>query len=135
MVRCTEYYRARSHEVAINCTLLYRNVNIGVGGVMGEWIEVTEIDEIKKDHWKTFEISQKRISIFNLKGKYYAIEDICPHDGGALAEGELDGEEIVCPRHGAQFSILTGKVTQPPAFEDIATFPTRIVDGKVQVKV
>ena len=53
---------------------------------------------------------------------------------GELASGELAGEEIVCPRHGARFNIKTGEVTAPPAYEDVATFPVRMHEGKIQIK-
>ena len=74
------------------------------------------------------------IAVFNLDGGYYAIEDVCTHDGGELASGACEGDAIVCPRHGARFSIKTGAVLAPPAYEPVATFPVRIVAGMVQVR-
>jgi len=56
----------------------------------------------------------------------YAVEDICTHDGGDLATGELQGYEIECPRHGARFDVRTGAVLCPPAYEPIAKFPVKI---------
>jgi 3-phenylpropionate/trans-cinnamate dioxygenase ferredoxin subunit len=74
------------------------------------------------------------VAVFNLGGEFYAIEDVCTHDGGDLAGGEVDGDAIVCPRHGARFSIKTGEVLAPPAYEPIATFPVRVQDGMIQVR-
>lgn len=74
------------------------------------------------------------VAVFNLDGEYYAIEDVCTHDGGILTGGTLEGEQIVCPRHGARFSIKTGEVLAPPAYEDIATFPLRVEGGMIQVR-
>ncbi|WP_306304550.1 non-heme iron oxygenase ferredoxin subunit [Methylogaea oryzae] len=74
------------------------------------------------------------VAVFNLEGEYYAIHDVCSHDGAEIASGCLEGDEIVCPRHGARFCIRTGAVTKPPAYEDIAVFPVRLEGGAVQVR-
>jgi 3-phenylpropionate/trans-cinnamate dioxygenase ferredoxin subunit len=72
--------------------------------------------------------------VFNLGGSYYAIENVCTHDGGILTGGDIDGDVIACPRHGARFCIRTGEVLSPPAYEDVATFPVRVDGGRVQVR-
>ena len=80
------------------------------------------------------------IGVFNIDGKYYAIEDICSHDGSAMlgcgldAEDMVKGEEIMCPRHGARFCLKTGAALCPPAYESVATFAVRVENGMVQVK-
>ncbi len=74
------------------------------------------------------------VAVFNLDGAYFAIEDVCTHDGGILTGGAVEGDVIVCPRHGARFSIRTGEVLAPPAYEDVATYPVRVEDGVVQVR-
>lgn len=65
---------------------------------------------------------------------YYAIEDMCTHDGGELASGAVEGDEVVCPRHGARFCIKSGKALTPPAYEDVHSFPVRVENGVVQVR-
>ena len=80
------------------------------------------------------------IAVFNLSGEYFAIEDVCTHDGSSLLDSGLDtdelldGNEIICPRHGARFCIKTGAALSPPAYEAITKFPTRINNGTVQVR-
>jgi 3-phenylpropionate/trans-cinnamate dioxygenase ferredoxin subunit len=74
------------------------------------------------------------VAIFKIDGQCYAIADVCSHDGGEIASGIVEGDEIVCPRHGARFCIKTGAVTAPPAYEDIDCFPVRIEQGKIQVR-
>ncbi len=64
----------------------------------------------------------------------YAIENICPHDGGILTGGTVEGDVVICPRHGARFCIRTGKVLAPPAYEDVVVFPVRIQAGVAQVR-
>ena len=80
------------------------------------------------------EVEGAQIAVFNLDGQYYAIEDVCTHDGGVLTGGAVEGDEIVCPRHGARFSIRTGEALAPPAFEATAAFPVRLLDGHIQVR-
>ena len=74
------------------------------------------------------------IAVFHLDDAFYAIEDVCTHDGGELAHGAVEDEAIICPRHGARFSIKTGAVLAPPAYEPVATFPVRVENGMVQVR-
>ena len=73
------------------------------------------------------------VAVFNLAGEYYAIEDLCTHDGSEISSGCVYGHVIECPRHGARFDIRTGEVLEPPAYEPVRTFPVRIEDGIIQV--
>jgi 3-phenylpropionate/trans-cinnamate dioxygenase ferredoxin subunit len=77
------------------------------------------------------------VGVFNLGGKFCAIEDRCSHDDGPLAEGDYDPEEgvVVCPRHGSRFEICTGRPLTLPAVEPVDTFPVRVVDGIVKVEI
>lgn len=101
---------------------------------MADWVDVANISDFPVGSWKVVDVEDVSVLVFNLDGKFYAIENLCSHDGGTLSEGHLDGDNIVCPRHGAEFCIKTGHVTKPPAYEDIAAFPTQITDGVVQVR-
>jgi 3-phenylpropionate/trans-cinnamate dioxygenase ferredoxin component len=101
---------------------------------MSGWIDVAPQHEITAGSWRSIDVDGTRVAVFNLDGEYYAIEDICTHDGGILTGGAVEGEQIVCPRHGARFSIKTGAVVAPPAYEDVVTFPVRIEGGTVQVR-
>lgn len=80
------------------------------------------------------DVDGARIAVFNLGGRYYAIEDVCTHDGGILTGGPVEGDQIVCPRHGARFSIRTGEALAPPAFEPVAVFTVRDERGEIQVR-
>lgn len=101
---------------------------------MSEWVDVASVEELPVGASQLVDVDGVMIAVFNLDGEYYAIEDVCTHDGGDLANGEVEGEEIICPRHGARFNIKTGDVTAPPAYEPVAIFPIRVHEGKVQVR-
>jgi 3-phenylpropionate/trans-cinnamate dioxygenase ferredoxin subunit len=66
------------------------------------------------------------ILLCNVAGSIYAIEDVCTHDGGELDQGELEGERIMCPRHGAYFDVTTGQALTLPAILPVRTFPVRV---------
>lgn len=84
---------------------------------------------------KLVEVGGQKIAIFNLGGKYHAIENTCPHRGGPLAEGMLAGEEVICPWHGSRFNIKTGAVLGPPAREGVKSFPVRVTEDDVELEI
>ena len=99
-----------------------------------EFIPVASADEIPSGDRLFVEIDAEAIVIFNIAGKYFAIGDVCSHDGGPLGDGTLEaGFEVSCPRHGAHFDVRTGKALTLPAVEDIPAYPVRVVDGEVEV--
>ena len=77
------------------------------------------------------------VGVYNCGGSLYAIEDRCSHDDGPLCEGEWDEDlcRVICPRHGSAFELSTGRPMSLPAYEPVATYPVRIVDGVVKVEV
>jgi 3-phenylpropionate/trans-cinnamate dioxygenase ferredoxin subunit len=101
---------------------------------MSDWVDVADLEEFDVGTSRLVDVEGAIIAVFNLGGHYHAIEDVCTHDGGTLSGGEIKGDCIVCPRHGAVFSIITGDVLAPPAYEPVATFPVRVHQGRVQVR-
>lgn len=101
---------------------------------MSEWIVVASTEELTPGTSRIVDADGTRIAVFNLDGEFFAIEDVCTHDGGDLTGGCLDGDVIVCPRHGARFSIRTGEALTAPAFEPTTAFPVRVEGGVVQVR-
>lgn len=100
---------------------------------MSRWLDVAGVDEVPPGNRRLVDVDGTAVAVFNLGGEFFAIEDTCPHDGGELAKGMLEGEEIICPRHGARFSIRTGAVLGPPAYEDLRTFPVRVAQGRLHI--
>jgi 3-phenylpropionate/trans-cinnamate dioxygenase ferredoxin subunit len=102
---------------------------------MSDWIFVAEMASIKPGHYETVDLDGTLAAVFNVNGEFYAIEDVCTHDGTVLTSGNpIEGDEIVCPRHGARFCVRTGEALSPPAYEPTATFPVKVEDGKVYVR-
>lgn len=100
-----------------------------------EYISVADVSELGNGERIIFEIDGEPIAVFNIAGKYYAIKDVCSHDDGPVAEGELDESdfEIECPRHGARFDLRTGKALTLPAVVDIPAYPVRVVGDEIQI--
>ena len=100
---------------------------------MAEWITVPGAADLGPGDREVYDIEGYWVAIFNVDGSYYAFEDACTHDDGPLADGELYGFEIECPRHGARFDIRTGKALTPPAVKPTRRFDVRLQDGALQL--
>lgn len=101
---------------------------------MSDWTDVAAMGEFPTGEFRLIDLDGAIVAVFNIGGEYYAIEDVCTHDGGTLTGGPVAGDCITCPRHGAVFSIKTGAVLAPPAYEPVHTFPVRVEEGMVQVR-
>ena len=95
---------------------------------MSEFVKVATVQEIQPGDRKLIDFEDVTVALFNVGGKYYCIEDVCTHDGGPLAEGELEGHIIKCPRHGALFDVVSGDVLSMPAVVPVPTYEV-CVDG------
>lgn len=98
------------------------------------WIAVAPAASIPAGDFAQVEVADALVAVFNVDGRFYAIDDVCTHDGGGLAGGAVEGDVVICPRHGARFCLRTGAALTPPAYEPVRTYQTRVVDGMVQVK-
>lgn len=81
------------------------------------------------------EVGEDPVVVFNIDGEYYAIADVCTHDMSSLGEGDVEGYEVICPRHGARFDLRTGEVLSLPAVQDVPSFPTRVTDGVLEIGI
>lgn len=98
-----------------------------------EFVSVASKDEVGNGERILLEIDGQAIALFNIAGKFFAIADVCSHDDGPLAEGELEAYEIACPRHGAHFDLRTGKALTLPAVVDIPAYPVRAEEGEILI--
>jgi 3-phenylpropionate/trans-cinnamate dioxygenase ferredoxin component len=100
-----------------------------------EFIGVAPASELHNGERLFVDIGSRSLVIFNVAGQLFAIGDVCSHDDGPVGDGILNGWRIVCPRHGAEFDIRTGKVLQMPAVVDIPAYPVRVVNGQIEVGI
>jgi len=98
-----------------------------------EFIEIAPVPELPNGDRLFVEVEGKSLVIFNIAGQFFAIGDICSHDDGPVGEGDLEGYNIVCPRHGGEFDVRTGQAVQLPAVVDIPAYPVKIVEDMIQV--
>ncbi len=97
--------------------------------------KVATVQEVPDGKAKQATVNGRKIAVFNVGGVFYAIDDTCPHRGGPLSEGELLGNEVVCPWHAARFDLTSGVHLSPPARNDVACYKTQVVGDEVQVDV
>ena len=102
---------------------------------MTTWQTVANASDIPPERVAVYTVGDHEVAVANVGGEFYAIDDLCTHDFGSLDQGELEGTEIECPRHGARFDVRTGAATQLPAFEPVATHAIRLEADEVQVSV
>jgi 3-phenylpropionate/trans-cinnamate dioxygenase ferredoxin component len=102
---------------------------------MADYIKVAKVSEVPEGQAKVFEANDSRVLLCKVNGQICAIADICTHDGGPLGEGDLDGYEIICPRHGARFDVRTGAVLAFPAIMPVAHYPVKLEGDDVCVQL
>ena len=98
-----------------------------------EYIPVASVEEIPEGDRLFIDIDDLSLVLFNIAGDLYAIDDECTHDHETLGDGDLAGFNVTCPRHGAQFDVRNGKALSLPAVVDVAAYPTRIIEGQIEV--
>jgi 3-phenylpropionate/trans-cinnamate dioxygenase ferredoxin component len=100
-----------------------------------EFVQVITLSDLPTGERIFIELDGKPIVIFNIAGHFFAIGDVCTHDNGPLGDGDLDENEVICPRHGARFDVHSGKAVGLPAVVDIPAYPVRVVDGVIEVGI
>jgi nitrite reductase (NADH) small subunit len=83
---------------------------------------------------REFELGERMICVANVNGDYSALDNVCPHRGGPLGQGFLEGEKLVCPWHGWQFNAKTGAVEHAPD-QKIAMYPLTVEGDEVFVEI
>jgi 3-phenylpropionate/trans-cinnamate dioxygenase ferredoxin subunit len=101
---------------------------------MSGWTDVDRAAAFGPGEVRLVDADGTAIAVYNVGGEYYAIENVCTHDGNELASGAVEGDQVICPRHGARFCIRTGEALTAPAYEATPKFPVRVEGGLVQVR-
>jgi nitrite reductase (NADH) small subunit len=75
---------------------------------MANFVKAALTSDLQPGQGKCVTVGDREVALFNCDGKFYAIDNVCPHQGGPLGEGELDGTVVTCPWHGWRFDVATG---------------------------
>ena len=110
---------------------------------MGKYVRLCGVNEVLPGTAKMVKVEGNEIAVFNLDGRFYAAQDICPHEGGPLSSGFIEEESVTCPWHGAAFHIVSGKTLEPPTGEKMGPpvdkgllcYPVRIAGTDLEVEV
>ena len=104
------------------------------GGIVTQFRTVAKASEVGPGQLKRVELNNgAQVCLANVDGTFYAIGGECTHQGGPLAEGELDGIIVTCPLHGAMFDVTSGEVQGPPADDSEPKYEVRVEGDEVQV--
>ena len=102
---------------------------------MAEFVTVGKPEDVPEGEPKAFEVGDRVVAVVKLEDGYFAFDDECTHRQCSLSEGEIEERSIVCPCHGSEFDVRTGKVLNPPAAQPVPTYEVRVEDGQLQVAV
>ena len=97
-----------------------------MSGTTARFVRVGRVADVPQGRAEVFDVEERKIAVYRLEDGFFAIDDICTHDGGPLADGEVEGDQVICPRHGARFSIKTGAALTFPAVTPVESYPVRV---------
>ena len=102
---------------------------------MSDFVTVAKTSDVPDPGRVIVEVDDTLVVLIHAGGQFYAIDDVCTHDGGPLGEGPLDGYTIACPRHGAKFDVRDGRALTMPATRPTRVHEVRVTGDNVQVKL
>jgi nitrite reductase/ring-hydroxylating ferredoxin subunit len=101
----------------------------------GSFMPLCGVEELAPGSGRRFRAGERWVALFNVGGAFYAVEELCPHSGGPLSEGAVDGCRVICSWHYAAFDLKTGASLDPISRHDVDTFPVLVREGKVWIRV
>ncbi len=99
------------------------------------WIAIAELETLPRGRGVKVEVGEHTVALFRIEDDVYAIGDRCSHAEASLAEGEVFDTDVECPRHGSEFSLISGKPNSLPATKPVPTYEVRVVDGSVELNI
>ncbi len=102
---------------------------------MPKFVSVASASDLPAGAGMFVDVDGIPVALFHVDGKFYATSDVCTHEEASLSEGELEGECVECPLHGARFNVRTGEVKSLPAVVKLKTYPVRVVGDAIEVEV
>lgn len=101
---------------------------------MGDFVFVSRCDDLKPGAARSVQVNGCEVAVFNVEGTFRAVEGRCPHRGGPLGAGWVEGSRVYCPLHGWGFDLETGVCLDHPE-KRVKTYLTRVQDGEVQIYI
>jgi nitrite reductase/ring-hydroxylating ferredoxin subunit len=89
--------------------------------------------EIASGQMKALHLHGVAVAIANVEGAFYAISDVCSHDGSSLSQGSLDGKTVICPTDGSRFDLTSGSALGGPATTRVRTYHVQVRDDEIRV--
>ena len=102
---------------------------------MSDFVAVCKPSDVPDPGRAVFEIDGRFVVVIHLDGQWYCLDDRCTHDGGPLGDGQIEGFQIICPRHGARFDVRTGQAMTMPAVRATTAHEVRVEAGEVRVRL
>ena len=99
---------------------------------MSEYVSVGRIEDLAQGEGRCVDVNGVEVALFNLGGEFYAIDNNCTHQAGPLCEGDLDGEDVICPWHGWRYNIKTGVSPSHPSVQ-VKNHLVKIENGEVKI--
>lgn len=99
------------------------------------WIKAAKSQDVPVGTGKLVIVDDRLIALFNIDGVFYAIDDACPHQGAPLSDGRVEGCVAICPWHGAEFDVTTGKLLGGPGVRDVQAYPVTTKEDDVLIEV
>lgn len=97
-------------------------------------VRVATVGDVPDGEGRVVEAGGRTLALFNVNGRFYAIDNTCPHRGGPLGEGDVEGDVVTCPWHAWRWNVATGANVNNPAVR-LACFPVTIEGGDVFVEI
>ena len=102
------------------------------------WIKITDTDQIPFREGRSVKLGRHEVAIFNLGGRFAAMDNKCPHSGGPLCDGivtgDADGFAVVCPLHGWKISLENGNILRPQVPVCVELYPVKVESGIIQIQ-
>lgn len=101
---------------------------------MAQWLQAGKVSDFKEGEGKVVNLQGKYVAVFKVDGNIHAVDNTCPHQGGPLGEGMLDGQVVTCPWHGWRFNVTTGVSPVVPTAK-VQKFNVKVDGDKVLIEV
>jgi nitrite reductase (NADH) small subunit len=100
----------------------------------GDFVKVATVDQVPDNEGLMLEVDGLPVALFRVAGKYYAIEDVCPHQESSFEGGELDGAKVTCPLHGWRLNVISGESLEAPGTK-VETYEVRLEGQDIYIRL